>query len=137
MTIAVATEADATTHILLADDNPDMRAYLERLLGVHWSVEAVGNAEAALAAMRRRRPALVLIEMMMSGLDGFGLLRAMRQDPETQDIPVLMLSAGGEDPLRLEGVGGAADDHLVKPFSSRELLTRVAARMERQLRQMR
>jgi len=116
-------------HILLADDNADMRAYMARLLGVRWSVEAVGDGAAALAAVRRRRPALVVTEATMPVLDGVGLLQALRDDPDMRTIPVIMLLAGAGETARAEGAATLADDYLFKPFSSRELIARVVARL--------
>ena len=65
--------------MLVADDNADMRDYLTRLLQPHWDVEAVGDGEQALAAIGRRRPDLVVSDVMMPRLDGFGLVRALRE----------------------------------------------------------
>jgi DNA-binding response OmpR family regulator len=123
--------ADPSIHILLVDDNPDMREYVARLLRTRWSVESVADGEAALAAIRRRRPTLVLTDVMMPALDGFGLLRALRDDAGTRSIPVIMLSARAGDESRAEGLEAGADDYLIKPFSSRELIARVAAQLER------
>lgn len=123
---------DRQIHIVLADDNADMREYVTRLLRTRWSVEAVGDGEAALAAIRRRRPTLVLTDVTMPVLDGFGLLRALRSDPATRTVPVMMLSARAGDASRAEGLAAGADDYLVKPFSSRELMARVAVRLELQ-----
>jgi hypothetical protein len=79
--------------ILLADDNADMRDYVGRLLREHWTVEAVADGRAALEAARRHVPDLVLSDVMMPGLDGFELLRALRADPRTSTVPVILLSA--------------------------------------------
>jgi signal transduction histidine kinase/ActR/RegA family two-component response regulator len=125
---------DARRRIVLADDNPDMRGYLTRLLGARWNIEAVADGDAALAAVRRQPPALILTDVMMPGLDGFGLLRAIRNDPATRSIPVIMLSARAGDESRTEGINAGADDYLVKPFSSRELIARVAACLARSSR---
>ncbi len=116
-------------HVLVADDNADMRDYLTRLLRRHWSVEAVADGEAALHAIRRRRPDLVLSDIMMPTLDGFDLLRALRADENTCAIPVIMLSARAGEESRIEGVQAGADDYLVKPFSARELIARVHAQL--------
>ncbi|MDP3219784.1 MAG: ATP-binding protein [Deltaproteobacteria bacterium] len=117
-------------HIVLADDNPDMREYVSRLLRQRWSVEAVADGVAALAAARRRAPDLVLTDVMMPGLDGFGLLRALRDDPATAAVPVVMLSARAGDEARSEGLESGADDYLVKPFSARELMARVGTLLQ-------
>jgi len=111
--------------VLVADDNADMRAYVERLLSGRWEVETVPDGVAALAAIRRRRPDLVLADVMMPELDGFGLLHAIRDDPGLRDTPVVMLSARAGDEASSEGLTAGADDYLVKPFTARELIARV------------
>ena len=121
--------ATAPGRVLVVDDNADMRAYLTRLLQRHWTVEAVGDGAAALAAARQRPPDLVLTDVMMPRLDGFALLRALRADPQTARIPVVLLSARAGEEARIEGVQAGADDYLVKPFSARELVARINAQM--------
>jgi PAS domain S-box-containing protein len=117
--------------ILLADDNADMRDYVQRLLrSHHWEVEAVADGAQALAAAGAHRPDLVLADVMMPGLDGFALLRALRANPHTAAIPVLLLSARAGEEARVEGLTAGADDYLIKPFSARELLARVRAQLE-------
>ena len=116
--------------ILLADDNADMRGYLRRLLGARYEVEAVANGADALAAIRRNQPDLVLSDVMMPELDGFALLRALRADPATRTLPVILLSARAGEEATVEGLEAGADDYLIKPFSAREALGRVAARLE-------
>ncbi|WP_158002566.1 PAS domain S-box protein [Methyloterricola oryzae] len=118
-------------HIILADDNADMRGYLARLLQAKgYDVTAVRDGEAALAAVRDQRPDLVLTDIMMPGLDGIGLLGALRENQETSTIPVILLSArAGEEEL-IEGLNHKADGYLTKPFSARELLAHIGARLE-------
>jgi PAS domain S-box-containing protein len=111
--------------VLLADDNADMRDYIHRLLGGQYEVEAVADGRAAREAVRQRAPDLVLSDVMMPGLDGFGLLRELRADPRTQDLPVILLSARAGEEARVEGLRAGADDYLIKPFSARDLLARV------------
>jgi signal transduction histidine kinase/DNA-binding response OmpR family regulator len=111
--------------IVLADDNADMREYVQRLLGNRWEVEPVRDGLQALDAIQHRGADLVVTDVMMPALDGFGLLRALREDEATRHIPVLMLSARAGEEMRLEGLKAGADDYLVKPFSARELLARV------------
>jgi len=118
------------TRLLLADDNADMRGYIRRLLERSCEVEAVADGQAALEAIRARRPDLILTDVMMPNLDGFGLLRAIRSTPEWRDIPVLMLSARAGEESRVEGLHAGADDYLVKPFSARELTARVDSLLE-------
>jgi signal transduction histidine kinase len=112
-------------HILLADDNADMREYVRRLLEGPYTVEAVENGIRALEAARTRLPDLVLSDVMMPGLDGFGLLRELKADPKTAAVPVILLSARAGEEAKVEGLEAGADDYLVKPFSARELVARV------------
>jgi len=118
-------------HIVLADDNADMRAYLHRLLGGNYAVEAVANGEEALAEVRRRRPDLLVADVMMPRLDGFGLVKAVRADACLKSLPVVLLSARAGEEARIEGLDAGVDDYLVKPFSPRELLARIGAVLER------
>ncbi|HTI39046.1 MAG TPA: ATP-binding protein [Vicinamibacterales bacterium] len=122
--------ADSET-IVLADDNADMRAYLGRLLGTRWRVSVAPDGEVALRLVRSLRPALVVTDVMMPRLDGFGLLAALRADERTRDIPVVMLSARAGEESRMEGFEAGADDYLVKPFTAREVLARVEAQLLR------
>ncbi|HSI51290.1 MAG TPA: response regulator [Ideonella sp.] len=115
--------------VLLADDNADMRDYLCRLLAGHYTVQAVGDGRAALAAALAQPPDLVLSDVMMPGLDGFELLAALRAEPRTAAIPLILLSARAGEEARVEGMQAGADDYLTKPFSARELLARVKAHL--------
>jgi signal transduction histidine kinase/CheY-like chemotaxis protein len=118
------------TRILLADDNADMRGYVRRLLARSCEVQTVADGQEALAAIQARRPDLVLTDVMMPHLDGFGLLRALRENPDWREIPVIMLSARAGEESRVEGLQSGADDYLVKPFSARELVARVSSLLE-------
>jgi signal transduction histidine kinase/DNA-binding response OmpR family regulator len=113
-------------HILVADDNADMRDYLRRLLGARWTVTVATDGARALDAAHKARPDLILTDVMMPNLDGFGLLRALRADPALSTVPVVMLSARAGEEARIEGIQAGADEYLVKPFSARELLARVS-----------
>ncbi|QRO01235.1 response regulator [Archangium violaceum] len=114
--------------ILLADDNADMCSYTERLLRAQgWEVEAVRDGAAAFEAALARPPDLVLSDVMMPRLDGFGLLRALREDSRTHTVPIILLSARAGEEATVEGLGAGADDYLTKPFSARELVARVGA----------
>jgi signal transduction histidine kinase/CheY-like chemotaxis protein len=124
---AVAPEG---ARVLVVDDNADMRDYLRRILAAIWSVDVASDGTAALAAVRTRRPDLIVTDIMMPGLDGFGLLRAVRGDPRTAAIPVIMLSARAGEEARVEGLEAGADDYLVKPFAARELVARVRTHLE-------
>jgi PAS domain S-box-containing protein len=115
--------------VLIADDNADMRQYLARLLAGRYRTEAVVDGVAALEAARARPPDLVLTDVMMPRLDGFGLVQKLRRSERTRDIPVIMLSARAGEESRIVGMEAGADDYLVKPFSARELLARVMAHL--------
>jgi PAS domain S-box-containing protein len=116
--------------VLVADDNADMRQYLCRLLVGAYEVQQTADGKAALAAARERLPDLVLADVMMPELDGFGLLAELRADPRTRTVPVVLLSARAGEESRLEGLAAGADDYLVKPFNARELLARTRAHLE-------
>ena len=117
-------------HILLADDNADMRDYMRRLLASQYEVRVAADGEAALTEMLEHRPNLLLSDVMMPRLDGFGLLAAVRGDARLRDLPVILLSARAGEEARVEGLEAGADDYLVKPFSARELLARVRSNLE-------
>jgi signal transduction histidine kinase/CheY-like chemotaxis protein len=119
-----------SARIVLADDNADMRAYVGGLLGPLCDVQSVADGQAALEAIRERRPDLVLADVMMPRLDGFALVRAIRSDPDLTDIPVILLSARAGEASEIEGLQTGADDYLTKPFSARELITRVEAHLK-------
>ena len=118
-----------SARILVADDNADMRAYLVRLLAERWTTEAVADGQAALEAIRRDPPDLVLSDVMMPRLDGAGLLQALRADPRTSTIPVVLLSARAGEEAVVAGLETGADDYLVKPFSAAELMSRVGTHL--------
>jgi signal transduction histidine kinase len=111
--------------LLLADDNADMRRYIERLLAPSYEVETVTNGRLALEAALANPPDLVVTDVMMPKLDGFELLAALRSRAATESIPVIMVSARAGEESHVEGLQAGADDYLVKPFSARELLARV------------
>ncbi|WP_342118033.1 ATP-binding protein [Pseudoduganella sp. OTU4001] len=118
-------------HVLVVDDNADMRDYLARLLRLRWHVSTAANGREALRLMEHKTPDLVVSDVMMPELDGFGLIAAMRGDDHLHDVPVLLLSARAGEEARIEGVNAGADDYLVKPFSARELVTRVDSQLMR------
>ena len=117
--------AGQRARILWADDNADMREYVSRLLGGRFDVQAVADGQAALEAAHANPPDLVLSDVMMPRLDGFGLLRALRADPQLREVPIILLSARAGEESRIEGMEAGADDYLIKPFSARELVARV------------
>ena len=123
-------ELQPVARILLADDNADMRDYLKRLLSSRWTVEAVADGATALNVIQERLPDLVLSDVMMPGLDGFQLVQALRSNPRTSAVPIILLSARAGEESTIEGLEAGADDYLVKPFTARELLARVSTHLE-------
>jgi PAS domain S-box-containing protein len=120
-----STTSNTSARILLAEDNRDMRDYVRRLLGGRYEVITAQNGKVALEYARKSPPDLVLTDIMMPEMDGFQLLAALRELPETSTTPVILLSARAGEESRVEGVERGADDYLVKPFSARELLARI------------
>lgn len=137
--------SEKKAHVLLADDNADMRAYIQRLLEPHYRVSVAPDGQAALWLVAEHRPDLVLSDVMMPVMDGLELLKTLKADPQTARIPVVLLSARAGEDATIEGYEAGADDYLVKPFSANELLARVRAQLnmarmrrqnERQLRDL-
>ncbi|HEX2871083.1 MAG TPA: ATP-binding protein [Polyangiaceae bacterium] len=116
--------------VLVADDNADMREYLRRLLSASCDVTLVEDGQAALAAALANPPDLILSDIMMPRMDGVALLAALRAEPRTSAVPVILISARAGEEARLEVIETGADDYLVKPFAARELLARVRTHLE-------
>lgn len=119
----------ASARILVVDDNADMRDYLCRLLGKQWQVDTAPDTSVALEQIARNVPDLVIADIMMPGIDGFGLLRLLRGNPRSSGLPVMLLSARAGEEASEEALRSGADDYVIKPFSARELLARVDARL--------
>ena len=120
-------DTECSGRILLADDNADMRRYLQRLLEAHYQVRTVGDGEAALKSARADPPDLILSDMMMPRMDGLQLIQRLRNDPRTRSIPVVLISARAGEESQVEGLEIGADEYLIKPFSARELLARIGS----------
>jgi signal transduction histidine kinase len=127
---APSTAREDAPRVLVADDNADMRDYLARILGHSYRVEAVADGRAALDRIEAQPPDLVLADVMMPELDGFGLLAAVRQHTATRSLPFVLLSARAGEEARIEGLQAGADEYLVKPFSARELQACVASQLQ-------
>jgi signal transduction histidine kinase len=123
-------EGASRARILIVDDTADLRTYMSRLLAPLYIVQLAEDGHAALDAIRVERPDLVLSDVMMPRLDGFGLLRALRAEPRTRTLPLILLSARAGEEAAVEGLDAGADDYLAKPFSARELLARVRTHLE-------
>jgi two-component system alkaline phosphatase synthesis response regulator PhoP len=118
--------------ILVVDDEPRIvqiaRDYLER---AGFEVLSAGDGELALALARSERPHLIVLDLMLPGMDGLDVTRALRRDPLLPEIPIIMLTARVEESDKLVGLELGADDYLTKPFSPRELVARVRAVLRR------
>ncbi|MEJ2212322.1 MAG: response regulator transcription factor [Anaerolineae bacterium] len=119
----------ANETILVVDDEPHIvelaRLYLEQ---AGYRVESAADGQAALAQARRRHPALVVLDLMLPGLDGWDVCRRLRAE---SDVPVIMLTARSDDVDRIVGLEMGADDYVTKPFNPRELVARVRAVLRR------
>ncbi|MGW1057698.1 SpoIIE family protein phosphatase [Micromonospora rubida] len=127
---AVPADRVPAGRILLADDNADLREHVARLLSPSWEVVAVPDGVEALRQAVRTPFDLVLTDVMMPRLDGFGLVTALRADPRTRHVPIVLLSARAGSAEAVAGLSVGADDYLTKPFSSEELIARVRANVE-------
>jgi len=127
---ALRVDTTSISRILLVDDNRDMRAYVERLLKGYCQVTTAENGRIALEQALANPPDLVLTDVMMPEMDGFTLLKRLRENPATSTMPIILLSARAGDEARIEGLQNGADDYLIKPFSARELLARVQTHLE-------
>lgn len=116
--------------VLLADDNADMRSYVKRLLSDHFEVITAVDGEDAFNKVIRYQPDLLVSDIMMPKMDGFGLLDRIRNHPDVKSLPVILLSARAGEEAKVEGLDAGADDYLVKPFSAKELLARVEANIK-------
>ena len=112
----------AKPRLLVAEDDLGMRRFLEDLLEPLYEVEAAADGEQAWAAMQRSVPALLLTDLQMPNLDGLGLIRRVRAQPQLASLPIVLLTACQEKELVLLCLAAGANDFLLKPFSCAELL---------------
>jgi signal transduction histidine kinase len=115
--------------VLVVDDDPAVREYVARLLRDEHEVRTASSGGDALRMVRDRAPSLVVADVLMPGLDGVALLRALREDPLTSTVAVILISARVDEDSRVEGLENGADDYLTKPFGARELRARVATHL--------
>ncbi|MEU9661752.1 SpoIIE family protein phosphatase [Streptomyces chartreusis] len=116
--------------LLVVDDNADMRAYLTQLLQPDYDVLPAADGRAALELALAQPVELVLSDVMMPRMDGFELVRALRADPRTSRLPIVLLTARAGEEESVQGRQAGADDYLAKPFSARQLLARVRTGLE-------
>ncbi|MDQ2791983.1 MAG: SpoIIE family protein phosphatase [Actinomycetota bacterium] len=129
-TTRVDTGTTAGATVLVAEDNPDLRQFIAGLLRPHYTVRVAADGKIALRLARHECVDLVLTDVMMPHLDGFELIAALRGDPTTAGMPVILLSARAGEEAVAEGLAACADDYLTKPFSSHDLLARVRSNLE-------
>jgi len=118
-----------SSYILVVDDNPDMRQYLKNILGRNFTVVTANNGSDALQIIQEQAPQLVVSDVMMPVMDGIQLLKAIKENKKYERIPVILLTARAGEESRIEGYKIGADDYLVKPFSTKELLARITAQL--------
>lgn len=122
--------APARPRIVVVDDNNDMRGYVKSLLEAYADVAACADGEAAYALLLADPPDLLVSDVMMPKLDGFGLIARLRATDTLRHLPVILLSARAGEEAKVEGLRAGADDYLVKPFSAHELQARVQRQVE-------
>lgn len=124
---AITSSSSSTNHplLLVADDNADMRRYLERMLSGQYRVALAKDGADALEQARTLRPDLILTDVMMPRMSGSDLLKAVREDQTLRSIPVIFITARAGTEARVESLETGADDYLAKPFDENELLARV------------
>jgi two-component system, OmpR family, phosphate regulon response regulator PhoB len=118
--------------VLIIEDEPDIRDLLAfHLEREGYAVTKAGNGAEGLRLARAASPDLILLDLMLPEMDGFEVCRRLRQDPATQGVPLVMLTARGDEVDRVLGLELGADDYVVKPFSPREVVARVRAVLRR------
>ena len=111
--------------VLLVEDDADMRAYLRLHLAPHYETLEAARGDEGLQAIRSELPDVIVSDILMPGLDGYALCRAVKSDPETDYIPVILLTSKADAQSKLAGLEGGADDYISKPFDPAELLLRI------------
>jgi PAS domain S-box-containing protein len=135
---AVSPDASGKPRLVLAEDNPDMRAYIVELLEGEHEITAVENGKLALEAIRKAAPDLIITDIMMPEMDGLELVRRVKGEPDLESIPVILLTARAGQEAVVTGLDRGADDYLSKPFSPAELRarTRAALRLHKVYQEM-
>jgi two-component system, OmpR family, alkaline phosphatase synthesis response regulator PhoP len=122
----------ARTHILVVDDEPDILELVQyNLSKAQYEVVGVESGEEALVQVRTTPPDLIVLDLMLPGVDGLEVCRALKRDARTAAVPIVMLTARGEEADIVAGLELGADDYLTKPFSPRVLLARIRAVLRR------
>jgi two-component system, OmpR family, phosphate regulon response regulator PhoB len=128
----ISPQRASAPRVLVVEDEPDIAALIAyQLTREGFRVETASTGDQALTAVGREIPDLVVLDRMLPGLSGDEVLRSLRQEPATQGLPVLVLTAKREQEDRIQGLELGADDYLTKPFSPRELVLRVQSILRR------
>jgi len=118
--------------VLVVEDNLDIANLIKHYLeGAGHTIEQLSSGREVLPRVRQAAPDLIVLDLMLPGMDGLMVCQALRQDAATAAIPVIMLTARGEESDRIRGLELGADDYIVKPFSPKEMVARVAALLRR------
>jgi len=125
-------EAKRAHSVLVVEDTPDVIRVIRLALHHDFRILAAPNGAKGLELARKHRPTVIVTDLMMPELDGFGLARALRADPSTRHIPIVMLTARGDVGDRIEGLDSGVNAYLAKPFSSKELIATVRAQLQTQ-----
>lgn len=123
---------DTNTTILIVDDEADIRELIaDNLQAAGMETVEAGDGLEALRLARKGSPDLILLDLMLPGMDGYAVLRELREDPQTARIPLIMITAMGAEEERIKGLSMGADDYVAKPFSPKEMVLRVQAVLRR------
>jgi len=123
---------DTPKHILVIDDEPDLVELVSyNLRKEGFIVESASNGESALKKIKKDKYDLLILDLMLPGIQGIEICRIVRNDPKNSGLPIIMLTAKGEEIDRIIGLEMGADDYMTKPFSPRELVARVKAVLRR------
>jgi DNA-binding response OmpR family regulator len=123
-------------HILVAEDDRDIADLIAHYVQkAGWTAQVAASGDEALARARESTPDMAILDVMLPGMSGFEVCRALRADSRTADVPIIMVTARAEEPDRIVGLDLGADDYLAKPFSPNELMARIRALMRRSRRQ--
>jgi len=122
--------ANHLPRVMIVDDNADMRQHIETLLASKYNTLSASNGAEALQKIKESKPDIVLSDVMMPVMDGIQLLKSIKSNKDTEQIPVVLLTARAGEESKIEGWQTGADDYLVKPFSSKELIARIEAQIK-------
>jgi len=136
MQFADVLEAPVKGKILIIEDEPAIREMLGyTLMKEGYEFAEAADVDDARALIRREKPDLILLDWMLPGISGLDYARRVRNDPDTCEIPIIMLTAKGDETDKVRGLDTGADDYITKPFSTKELLARVRALLRRSVQE--